>query len=99
MNVSADKIWKYAQEHEYFISPYDDIERRVKKMNEKGCCLCDPNRLECPCWQAEIEVVKMGKCKCNMFVCKAFYDWMMKRKIEHEKTGKWSNEIYEHKEG
>jgi ferredoxin-thioredoxin reductase catalytic subunit len=94
MITSVEKIMKFIDEHGFKLSPYFKLEEKIGMMIEKGHCLCDVTRPECPCWQSEIEVKKTGRCKCTMMLSREYYEWMMKRKAKHEKTGKWSNEMF-----
>ena len=98
MITSVKKICDFAVEHGICISPYENLDNRVAKMIEKGHCLCDEERLECPCFQATIEVEKLGKCKCNMFLAKWYYDELIRRREEHNKTGKWEKTLIMKKE-
>ena len=92
MQTSVEKIREYALKNGFYISPYFKLEDRVKKMMDEGHCSCDKDRPECPCFQCEFEVDKIGRCKCSLILSKAYYDELMRRKEVHARTGKWDRE-------
>lgn len=78
MNVSVEKLRKYAEEHGFMLTPFPVIEGWVKKMNELGHCKCSSERPECPCWQCEIEVRKTGVCRCHLVMSKEYAERLKK---------------------
>ena len=65
--VKAD-IQGFIAEHGLQIHPQRDLDVWVDKLTQKGSCLCDPRRPDCPCTRALDEIARRGACTCTFLV-------------------------------
>lgn len=57
---------RYADKKGFVINPIG-IDLFVKDFLEMRCCVCRPERKNCPCPEAEEEVKMHGHCACKLF--------------------------------
>lgn len=60
------RLIEFAQNHGFVITPVG-YGYCVDSFNKFHCCPCAPARKDCPCEEAEGEILTLGKCKCQLF--------------------------------
>jgi len=65
-NHVVKKLIEFALVHHFIITPVG-YNYCAASFAEHRCCPCAPERKDCPCEEAENEILTLGKCKCQLF--------------------------------